>query len=95
MAAYVVVEIVVTDPQVYEEYKRLAPPSIAAYGGRYIARGGETRVLEGEWAPKRLVLLEFESLERAQAWWDSPEYAEAKSMRQRSANTKMVAIEGL
>lgn len=95
MSAYVIVEIEVTDPQVYEEYKRLAPASIAAYGGCYIARGGKTAVLEGDWTPSRLVILEFENLARAQAWWNSPEYAEAKAMRQRSANTHMVAIEGL
>jgi uncharacterized protein (DUF1330 family) len=95
MPAYVVVEVEVRDPATYEQYKTLAPPSIAQYGGRYIARGGTTVALEGEWLPKRLVLLEFPSIERAQAWWDSPEYAPAKAMRQASASTDMVLIDGV
>jgi uncharacterized protein (DUF1330 family) len=95
MSAYVVVDIDITDPVTYEEYKRLAPPSIAQYGGRYIARGGSTEVLEGDWQPSRLVILEFANVEQAKAWWSSSEYAEAKAMRQRSSTTKMVLLEGL
>ncbi len=95
MAAYVVVEIEVKDPQRYERYKQLAPPSIAKYGGRYLARGGATETLEGTWSPRRLVILEFPTMERAQEWWASEEYAEAKGLRQACAATKMVLLEGL
>ena len=95
MPAYVVVELEVTDPVRYEAYKKLAPPTIAAYGGKYLARGGQTEVLEGDWLPKRLVILEFASLEQARAWIDSPEYRPARELRQQSARTKMVLIEGL
>jgi len=95
MPAYVVIDIEVNDPATYEDYKRLAPPAIAAYGGRYLARGGRTATLEGDWSPKRLVILEFDSVERAQAWWASPEYAEAKSLRQSCSSAKMVVVEGL
>ena len=95
MSAYVLVEIEVIDPALYEEYKKLAPASIAQYGGKYVARGGKTELLEGSWSPARLVILEFPSLERAQQWWNSPEYAAPKAMRQRSARTQMLAIEGL
>jgi len=95
MPAYVVVDIEIRDAATYEEYKRLAPPSIAAYGGRYVARGGATTTLEGEWEPTRLVILEFPTAERARAWWGSAEYAAAKSLRQASANTDMVLVEGL
>ena len=95
MPAYVVVDIEVRDAATYEEYKRLAPPSIAAYGGRYVARGGATTVLEGEWRPTRLVILEFPTAERARAWWGSPEYAAAKALRQSSAGSDMVLVEGL
>jgi uncharacterized protein (DUF1330 family) len=95
MSAYVVVDISVADPATYEEYKRLAPPSIAQYGGRYIARGGATEVLEGEWQPTRLVILEFPTMDQAKAWWASAEYAGAKAMRHRSASTNMVVLEGL
>ncbi len=95
MSAYIVVEINVKDAQTYERYKQLAPPSIAAYGGRYLVRGGKTETLEGEWHPARLVLLEFPSAEQARAWWNSPEYAEAKALRQASAATEMILVEGI
>ncbi len=95
MSAYVVVEIAITDPQTYERYKQLAPPTIAAYGGRYLARGGATEALEGTWNPPRFVILEFPSAERARAWWNSPEYAPAKAMRQASTETRMLLVEGL
>jgi uncharacterized protein (DUF1330 family) len=95
MSAYVVVEIEVHDPVRYEDYKKLAPPSIAAYGGKYIARGGKTETLEGDWAPKRLVILEFPTLEQAKKWHDSAEYRPARELRQKTAKSKMVAIEGL
>jgi uncharacterized protein (DUF1330 family) len=94
VTAYVVVQITVENQVVYERYKRLAPPSIAAHGGRYLARGGKSEVLEGAWQPSRLVVLEFPSPERARAWWNSPEYAEAKSLRRQSAHTDMRLIEG-
>lgn len=93
MPAYVVVQIVVEDPRTYEQYKTLAPSSIAAYGGRYVVRGGPSEILEGNWRPPRLVLLEFPTAERARAWWSSPEYAPAKALRQRSARTEMLLIE--
>jgi uncharacterized protein (DUF1330 family) len=95
MPAYVLADIEVRDPERYEKYKALAPPVIAAHGGRYLARGGRTELLEGSWAPERTVILEFPSLEKAKAWWDSLEYAEAKALRQASARTNMLIVEGL
>jgi uncharacterized protein (DUF1330 family) len=95
MPAYVVVDIEVTDAETYERYKALAPASIAQYGGRYVARGGKTDVLEGEWRPTRLVILEFPDAARARAWWESAEYAEGKRLRQQSARTRMVLVDGL
>ena len=95
MPAYVVVEVDVHDPQRYADYKELAPPSIAQYGGRYIARGGKTEALEGEWSPPRFVILEFENADRARAWWASPEYAEGKALRQACAETEMLVVEGI
>ena len=95
MPAYVVAEIEVEDPVRYEQYKKLAPPAIAAYGGRYVARGGRTEVLEGAWSPQRLVIVEFPSLARAQEWWDSPEYAPAKALRQSCARAKLIVLDGL
>lgn len=94
MPAYVVVQVVVNDPARYERYKELAPPSIAAHGGRYLVRGGPSEVLEGAWQPARLVVLEFPDADRARAWWSSPEYAAAKALRQATADTEMLLIEG-
>jgi uncharacterized protein (DUF1330 family) len=94
MSAYVIVDIEVIDPVRYEEYKKLAAPTVTAYGGRYVVRGGATETLEGDWVPKRFVVLEFESVEQAKAWWSSPEYAPAKALRQKTANTQMVVAEG-
>jgi uncharacterized protein (DUF1330 family) len=70
-------------------------PTIAAFGGRFVARGGRTEVLEGEWSPRRLVIVEFPSVERAKAWWNSPEYSEAKAIRQATSVGTLVVIEGV
>ena len=95
MSAYVLVEIEVLDQERYETYKQLAPSSIAVYGGRYLARGGDVETLEGTWQPKRLVILEFPSVDQAKAWWDSTEYEQAKALRQAVAHTRMIVVEGL
>lgn len=94
MTAYVIVDIEVTDPEGYKDYIRLAPPTLANFGGRYIARGGSTETLEGEWNAKRLVILEFPSTEQAKAWLNSPEYAPARALRHKYARTNMVMVEG-
>jgi uncharacterized protein (DUF1330 family) len=95
MAAYIVVQVDVKDPARYERYKSLVPPSFQKYGGRFVVRGGKTETLEGDWAPKRFVIVEFPSVEQAKAWWASPEYAEAKALRQATAETQMIVAEGL
>jgi uncharacterized protein (DUF1330 family) len=95
MTAYVIVDIDVNDPVGYEEYKRLAPAAVHLYGGKYIARGGHTEVLEGVWSPKRMVILQFESMEQAKRWLNSEEYREARALRHRTARSNMVAIEGV
>jgi len=95
MSAYVLVEIEVLDQERYETYKQLAPSSIAIYGGRYLARGGDVETLEGTWSPNRLVILEFPSVDQAKAWWDSTEYEQAKALRQAAAHTRMIVVEGL
>ena len=81
MPAYLVVHVDVQDPVRYESYKAMAPASIRQYGSRYLTRGGAMEVLEGDWEPKRLVLLEFTSAEQARAFWHSSEYAESKALR--------------
>jgi uncharacterized protein (DUF1330 family) len=85
----------VKDSAGYEEYKKQGTPTILAYGGRPLARGGKTEVLEGDWHPKRIVILEFKNMEEAKRWWDSPEYSEAKKLRHKSAGTNVVFVEGL
>jgi uncharacterized protein (DUF1330 family) len=95
MAAYVVVEITVHDPAGYEEYKKLAPPAVAKYGGKYIARGGKTETLEGDWAPQRLVLLEFPTVAHAKQWLESPEYKPGRELRHKTATTQMIVVEGV
>jgi uncharacterized protein (DUF1330 family) len=95
MPAYVIVETNVHDPEQYERYKEAAPPAVAAAGGRFVVRGGELDVLEGDWHPPRLVVLEFEDLAAARRWYDSPEYQEAKRLRAGAADLNMVAVEGL
>jgi uncharacterized protein (DUF1330 family) len=95
MAAYIVVEIMIHDLTTYEQYKGMAPSSIALYGGRYLVRGGATTTLEGTWGPSRLVILEFPDSDRARSWWGSDEYADAKALRQASARTQMLLVEGV
>ena len=95
MPAYVVVNISVHEPEAYAQYRAMAPPTIAVYGGRYIARGGVTEVKEGDWRPERLVILEFPDVASAEAWWNSPEYAPAKALRQSCADAQLVITEGL
>ena len=95
MPAYVIAHIDVKDPARYEDYKKMSPVSIQMYGGRFIARGGKTEVLEGNWQPKRLVLLEFPSVERAREWWASEDYRPAKELRQATSSGDMIVVEGL
>ena len=95
MTAYVIVDIEVIDPEGYKEYVKLAPEAVKLYGGKYIARGGQNETLEGDWQAKRLVILEFPSLEQAKAWLNSPEYSPARALRHKYARTNMVVVEGL
>ena len=95
MPAYVIVDVKINNPDEYEEYKKRTPASVAAYDGSFIVRGGTTKTLEGNWAPGRIVVLEFPNAERAQQWWDSTEYANAKLIRQRTATTRMILVDGV
>lgn len=94
MPAYVLAHIDVTDPENYQDYVRMVPASIAQYGGRFLVRGPAAEILEGTWAPKRLVLIEFPSVEHARRWWASPEYAPAKAKRQATSTGDLLILEG-
>jgi uncharacterized protein (DUF1330 family) len=94
MPAYVIVQVDVTDPAGYGEYKNMVPPSLVPYGGKFAVRGGACETLEGTWSPKRIVVLEFPDMARAKQWWASDEYRVAKKLRQRTAQTEMIVVEG-
>jgi uncharacterized protein (DUF1330 family) len=95
MAAFVIVDITITDPVGYQEYKKLAESTVTSYGGRYIARGGRAETLEGNWIPNRLVILEFPSVEQAKEWLNSAEYSGPRQLRHKTAKTNMVVVEGI
>jgi uncharacterized protein (DUF1330 family) len=94
MKAYIVADIEMKDPVAYEAYRRDVPAMIAAYGGRYLVRGGATRVLEGDWQPRRMVILEFPSMQQAEAFYGSAEYEALKAIRIRASDSRLVAVEG-
>ena len=94
MKAYIIVDVNVTDPVLYEDYKKLTPASLIPFEGKFIVRGGVTETLEGDWKPGRFVILEFPSVEKAKAWWSSDTYAPAKALRQSASHTQMIQAEG-
>ncbi len=94
MAAYVILDVNVKDQKGYEEYKKQGAPTIALYGGKPLARGGAAEALEGDWQPKRMIVVQFEDTEAARRWWNSPEYTAAKKLRHAAASTNAVLLEG-
>ena len=94
MSAYLIAEIEVTDPETYEEYRRQVAPTVEQYGGRFLVRGGGVHG-EGEWTPKRLVVIQFSNMARLREWYQSDEYERLKSIRQRSSTGKVLAVEGV
>jgi len=94
MSAYIITEVTIHDQKAYEEYKKLVPATIAAYGGRFVVRGAKTESLEGDWNPERIVVLEFPTVERAKEWYNSKEYAPAKKIRHANATSKMIVVQG-
>ena len=95
MTAYVVINNDVLDPVRYGEYAKLAPATVEAYGGKYLARGGKVEILEGDWVPSRLVIIQFESVEQAKKWLNSEAYSEPRKIRQSASHSRMVVIEGV
>ena len=94
MKAYIIADVNVTDPTRYEDYKKLMPDSLVPFGGKFIVRGGETKTLEGDRKTGRIVILEFPSKEKANAWWSSSEYAPAKAIRQSVSHAQSIVVEG-
>jgi len=93
LPAYVIVDVEIIDAEIYDAYKKLVPASLEKYGGRFLVRGGNVETLEGAWSPGRFVMLEFPSAERAKAWFESAEYAPAKELRHKSAQSHMILVE--
>lgn len=94
MAAYVIGEIEVTDPAAYDEYRRQVLATVQKHGGRFLARGGRAEALEGATPPKRVVMLEFPSYERALEWYRSGEYAPLIRLRQKASRGRLLLVEG-
>jgi uncharacterized protein (DUF1330 family) len=95
MAAYIIVDLTVTDQPTMDEYRKRVPATVAQYGGRFLVRGGAHETVEGDWKPNRVVVLEFPSLEQAKRWYDSEEYREPKAMRLRAGRANMIMVEGV
>ena len=94
MPAYIIVDVEVTDPANFEEYRKQVPATVQKYGGRFLVRGGAMEVLEGDWRPKRVVVLEFPSMEQAKRWYDSEEYREPKAIRLKASKANLIMVEG-
>ena len=95
MGAFVIIDVSIHDDSMYEEYKKLTPGSLVEYGGQFVVRGGKSEMLEGDWNPKRIVVIEFPSVEQAKAWWNSELYSKAKAIRQSASTTKMIVVPGV
>ncbi len=95
MAAYVVVDVERTDLERAARYSEMSGPSVERHGGRFLARGGALDVLEGDWEPERLVVIEFASTDAARAWFDSDDYREARAVREGAGNWRMVVVNGV
>jgi uncharacterized protein (DUF1330 family) len=95
MAAYLVARVTVTDPERYGEYLKVSPTVIEKYGGKFIARGGEIVTLEGPEEARRVVLIEFPTLERAKEFYNSPDYQEARKLREGAGTGQLIVIEGV
>jgi len=95
MPAYVIVDVSIHDPVAYEKYKPLAHKTVVDKGGKYIARGGNTQILEGEWQPGRVVILEFPNAAKAKEWLECAEYAPARAIRHATAKTNMILVDGV
>jgi uncharacterized protein (DUF1330 family) len=95
MAAYVIVDLTVTDVPLMEEYRKRVPATLAAHGGKFLVRGGAHETIEGDWKPNRIVVLEFPSLEQAKRWYHSEEYREPLAMRLRAGRANLIMVEGV
>ena len=94
MAAYVIADVTVKDPEVYAEYRKQVPATVTKYGGRFLVRGGAFEVVEGDWRPGRVVVIAFPDLAAAKAWYGSAEYGPLVKLRQSASTGSLLLIEG-
>ena len=90
-----IVDSVITDSAIFDDFLKRAPSVVEAHGGKYLARGGAMKVVQGDWAPNRIVVMEFDSAEQAQAWPDSPDYVDLKAKLNQSSNTSIIIVDGV
>ncbi|HEY6539720.1 MAG TPA: DUF1330 domain-containing protein [Ktedonobacteraceae bacterium] len=95
MAAYIVADIEVTDPEVYRTYAQQTQATIDKYGGKFVVRGGQAETIEGDWQPRRVVVIEFPSVEQAKTWYNSPEYSAIAGIRHRSTVSRIILVQGV
>ena len=94
MAGYVIADVDVKDAEAYDEYRKLVAPTIEKYGGKFVVRGGAHEVMEGDWAPHRIIILEFDSVARAKEWYNSEDYAPALAIRLKATESSLIFVEG-
>ncbi|HXF78628.1 MAG TPA: DUF1330 domain-containing protein [Usitatibacter sp.] len=95
MPAYILAEIEVTNPEGYKAYTAMVPATIEKYGGRFLVRGGNNQPLEGDWPPRRRVIIEFPSFEQARKWFDSPDYEKPRALRKANSNGRLLLLDGV
>ena len=95
MAAYVIADVEITDAERYKDYTAQTPASIARHGGRWVVRGGATQVLEGDWHPGRVVVIEFPNLDAALEWFNSADYQELAAIRREASTARILVAEGI
>ncbi|MDE0269327.1 MAG: DUF1330 domain-containing protein [Acidimicrobiaceae bacterium] len=95
MAGYAIINNEITDEALHAEFRDKVAATIEAHGGRYLVRGGATEVMDGDFTPGHVVVVEFDSVDQARAWQTSPEYIEAKKMRTKAANANVIIVEGV
>ena len=95
MAGFVIIDVEITDAERYGDFMEKVTATVEAYGGKFVVRGGPFNVIEGDWTPNRLALLEFATVEDSRAWLDSPEYNALNEIRTSSSNINMVVVEGV
>ena len=95
MAGYALIDVEITDQAAFAEFRERAAAVVEAHGGRFLVRGGATEVLQGDWTPHRVIVIEFESVERAKSWWNSPAHTELRAILDRCSNTTTTIVEGV